>query len=604
MNDFLAQAFAFLAAAVLVVPFTKKWGLGSVFGYILAGSAIGPWGLKLVTEVDGSRHFGELGVVFLLFIIGLELQPSRLWALRKPLFGLGGLQMALTWVGLSCAARLCGLDWMSAGIVGFVLSLSSTAFVLQLLGERRQLTTEAGKSSFAILLFQDLAAIPALALLPWLASSSGPSDPMRAFKGVALIAGLFFFGRYLTRPMLRLVASTRTREVFTAMTLLIVLGVSLLMTTVGLSMALGAFLAGTLLADSEYRHELETDLEPFKGLLLGLFFMSVGMSVNYGLLAGDGARLLLLTLGLIGLKSLLVTVAGRIFGLHREAARNMGFLLSQGGEFAFVLLAESVGRGLLEPALTDRLVLVVTLSMAATPLALWLNERFLIPFYNRRCERERPQFDSVDTRDRDNPVIIAGFGRWGQVFGRVLQSQGIAFTALDHDPQHIEVVRRFGNKVYYGDASRVELLETAGAGKARALVLAIDDVETSLRAARAAKENFPALKIYARARNRNHLFDLQEIGVHALRRETFDASLNLTETLLRDLGFDAERAAHVCRKFRAHDESMLVEQSRLRHDEKGYIAATSDHARQLAELFRKDANSSAQEPPDSGASPG
>ena len=514
---FLGQVAIFLVAAVVVVPIARRAGMGSVLGYMLAGLIVGPWALDLVDNEREILHLAELGVVFLLFVIGLELQPRRLWAMRRAVFGLGGGQVILTALVLAGLAFALGLPLEAAVVAGLALSLSSTAFALQALAERNELTTRHGRLSFSILLFQDLAVIPILALLPLLAPASGGEGDgvpwLDTAKAAGMIALVVLGGRYLLRHVLRLVARFGTHEVFTATALLTVVGVALLMELVGLSMALGAFLAGVLLADSEYRHELEADIEPFKGLLLGLFFMAVGMTVNIGLVIETPITVLGLAAGLMLVKMLCLIAVARVDTANWRSIRGAAVALSQGGEFAFVIVALGVSSALMDGRTADLLIVAVTLSMAATPLAFgasdWLNarlEREAEPAYDRHIEEE-------------NRVIIAGFGRVGQIVGRILRVRRIGFTALETSVEQVDFVRRFGSKIYYGDASRVELLRAASAEKAVLFVLAIDDVERSLATARTVRRHFPHLTVFARARNRQHVYALMDLGVTHIVRD-------------------------------------------------------------------------------------
>jgi glutathione-regulated potassium-efflux system ancillary protein KefC/glutathione-regulated potassium-efflux system protein KefB len=585
----LAESAIFLAAAVVAVPLFRRFKLGAVLGYLAAGVIIGPWGLRLVAEVDNILHFAELGVVLLLFIIGLELQPSRLWVLRKSVFGLGGAQVLATGVVLGAAGLALGLPWPSALVMGLALAMSSTAFVLQVLAERNQLTTRHGRSTFAILLFQDLSVIPLLALVPLLGAAGAHrgdlwGDPwLSAALALAVIAAVVAGGRLLLRPVLHLIAQSRIQEIFTAAALLVVIGVSLLMSGVGLSMSLGAFLAGVLLADSEYRHELEANIQPFKGLLLGLFFISVGMSVDLGLIASRPALIVGAVLGLMGLKAAVLWALARAAGHGEEAARNLAIALCQGGEFAFVLFNLAAGHAVMERALVDLLVVVVSLSMAATPLALAGND-----LLSRRFARARPQ-RPFDTFEQEAPrVIIAGFGRVGQIVGRILKLKRIAFTALDINPEQVQTVRRFGNKVHYGDASRLDLLTAAGAGRAKLFVLAIDDVEASIRTARTVRRHFPDLAVYARARNRFHAHRLMDLGVELIERETFLGSLDLARQVLEAVGMPGWEAQQIVARFQAHDEQTLRRQHAVYHDETQLIQSARQAAEELQGLFESD----------------
>ena len=584
----IAQTAILLAAAVVAVSLFRFARLSSILGYVVAGLVIGPWGLNLIGEVGRILQVSEFGIVLLLFIIGLELQPTRLWVMRRTVFGLGSAQVALCAVLLGLSAWALGAPPLAAGVIGFGLSLSSTPLVLQILAERGQLQTKYGRAAFGILLFQDLAVLPALALLPMLAPSPMTHQPVGSWwigllKLLALIGGVLIVGgRLLLRPALRLVARAQVGEVFTAAALLTVIATALLANLVGLSMALGAFLAGVLLADSEFRHELEADLEPFKGLLLGLFFIAVGMSANLGLLASEPLTLLAITAGFLAVKIIAIIAIGRLARRPADAVRRLAFALPAGGEFAFVLFTLAAREGILERATSDLLILAVTLSMMVGPLLLLVHEaiskRWLAP--------APPPYDAIE--ERENPVIIAGFGRFGQIVGRILRLKGLAFTALDNSQTHVDFVRRFGNKVYYGDASRLDLLRAAGADRARILVLAIDDVEASTRTAVVVREQFPRLKIFARARNRQHAFALMDAGVTEIVRETYGSSLELAAAVLEGLGESAAAAKEVVRRFRQHDEVTLGAQYQVKEDEGKYLATTRESAEQLEKLFESD----------------
>jgi glutathione-regulated potassium-efflux system protein KefB len=589
----LAETAIFLAAAVLAVPLFRHFKLGAVLGYLAAGVIIGPSVLRLIANVDNIMHFAELGVVLLLFVIGLELQPSRLWVLRRSVFGLGGAQVLATALVLGLIAFGFGVSWQSATVIGFALAMSSTAFVLQVLAERKQLTTRYGRSAFAILLFQDLAVIPLLALIPLLADGSGAaqaSSPWLAgLKALVVIAAVVLGGRVVLRPAFDVVARADIQEIFTAAALLVVLSVSLLMSAIGLSMSLGAFLAGVLLADSEYRHELEASIEPFKGLLLGLFFISVGMSVDLGVIAREPLTIAAAVIGLMLLKALIVFAVGKLAGHGRESARNLAAALSQGGEFAFVLFSLAAGYRIMDAQLADRLVVVVALSMAATPFALALNDAL-----SRKLRKPRgdEQFDTID--EGDSQVIIAGFGRVGQIVGRILNVKRIPFTALDRNPDQVETVRRFGRKVYYGDASRLDLLRAAGADKARLFVLAIDDVEASILTAETVRRHFPQLKIYARARNRFHAYRLMDVGCELIERETLRSSLHLAGDVLTALGASEWDAQLTVARFKSHDDRTLERQHAVYHDETQLRQTSIDAAKELESLFEQDREDAAQ----------
>ncbi|MHB8534797.1 MAG: monovalent cation:proton antiporter-2 (CPA2) family protein [Sulfuricaulis sp.] len=579
------EAVVFLAAAVITVPLFKRMGMGAVLGYLTAGVLIGPWLFGFVNDVENILHFSELGVVLLLFVIGLELRPSRLWELRRPVFGLGGAQVAATGLVLAAAGMALGLPGTTALTVGLVLSLSSTAFALQILAEKKQLTSHYGRASFAILLFQDLAAIPLLALIPLLGAGSAgqPWSLVAAFKAVAVVVAVVAGGRWLLRPFLRLAASAASHEVFVAAALLVVVGTALLVHLAGLSMALGAFLAGVLLADSEYRHELEADIDPFKGLLLGLFFIAVGMSINLGLVLHRPLAVLGLVIGLMTLKSLVLYGLGRAAKQSHGSAVNLALFISQGGEFAFVLFGAAAGAQVLDKALADLLVVVVSVSMAVTPLLVTLNEKVLK--IGLAADKPR-EFDRIETRE--HRVIIAGFGRFGQMIARTLRMKKIPFTALEASFEQVDFVRKFGNKIYFGDASRLDLLRAARADQAEVFVLAIDDIEASVKTAEMVKKHYPHLKIYARARNRVHAYRLMDVGVVRLIRETFLSSLELARDVLIALGHSRMEADEAMRRFREHDEALLERQHKIHHDEAQLIAAARQGAQELERLFEQD----------------
>ena len=582
----LAQTAVLLAAAVVAVSLFRLLRLSSILGYVAAGLVIGPWGLNLVGDVDRIMQVSEFGIVLLLFIIGLELQPTRLWVMRRLVFGLGAAQVASCALLLGVAAWASGQPPVAAAVIGFGLSLSSTPLVLQVLAERGQLKTQYGRAAFGILLFQDLAVLPALALLPLMSPlGSAPAAEtwwLRLLK-LALVAAIIIGGgRVLLRPALRIVARAQVSEVFTAAALLTVIVTALLANLVGLSMALGAFLAGVLLADSEFRHELEADLEPFKGLLLGLFFVSVGMAANLGLLGSEPLTLLAVTGAFLVIKLLTVTLLGRASGLRAEPARRLGFALPAGGEFAFVLFTLAARERILNAGTADLLILAVTLSMMLGPLLLIAHEavtrRWLAP--------PAAPYDAFE--ERDIPVIIAGFGRFGQIVARVLRLKGLPFTALDSNQTHVDFVRRFGNKVYYGDAARLDLLRAAGAEGAKILVLAVDDVDTSLRIATLVRQQFPRLKILARARNRQHTFALMDAGVSEVIRETYASSLEMSAKVLEALGESPAVAREAVRRFRQHDEATLAAQYQVKEDEDKLLATSRAAAQQLEKLFEAD----------------
>jgi glutathione-regulated potassium-efflux system ancillary protein KefC len=582
----LEQALVFLLAAVIAVPLAKKVGLSSVLGYLLAGVVVGPWGFDLSHDEDEVLHFAEFGVVLLLFVIGLELQPSRLWLMRRSVFGLGGLQVIVTATMLSVLAMVLGMGYETALVAGLALSLSSTAFALQLLAERNELATRYGRASFSILLFQDMAVIPMLALIPLLGLKLAEpgADPvwLSLAKALAVIVLVIVAGRYILRYLLRIVARSGTHAVFTATALLTVIGVALLMELVGLSMALGAFLAGVLLAESEYRHELEADIEPFKGLLLGLFFMAVGMTVNLGLVIDTPLTVIGLALGLIAVKIFCLAVILRLDKHPWPMTRNIAAALSQGGEFAFVILGAGVGAALMAPEIADLLIVVVTVSMAATPLLLKAND-----WWSRRMSpSSEPEYERPV--NEENQVIIAGFGRVGQIVGRILQARKIGFTALESSAEQVDFVKRFGNKIYYGDATRVDLLRAANADKAVLFVLAIEDVERSLATARVVRKNFPNLTIFARARNRQHAYALMDLGIEHVVRDTFYSSLVISERLLIALGLSESDSRRTVETFRDHDVARLHKQRHMAGDINLMAKDNKQWIRELEEMFKED----------------
>jgi glutathione-regulated potassium-efflux system ancillary protein KefC/glutathione-regulated potassium-efflux system protein KefB len=585
----LTQTAILLAAAVISVSIFRLLKLSSILGYVTAGLALGPWGLNLIGDIESIMHVAEFGVVLLLFIIGLELQPARLWVMRRAVFGLGLAQVLLCSLLLGGCAFLLGLAPAAAAIVGFALSLSSTPLVLQVLAERGQLKAQHGRSAFGILLFQDLAVMPALAILPLLAplpgTPAGNGEPwwLALLKILLVIAAVLIGGgRLILRPALRVVARSKLTEVFTAAALLTVIMTALIAQASGLSMSLGAFLAGVLLADSEHRHELEADLEPFKGLLLGLFFICVGMSANLGLLGSHPLRLLALTLGFLLVKLLAVSFLGTLTRHEGASAWRLGFTLPAGGEFAFVLFTLAVRQQLLDRETADLLVLAVTLSMMIGPLLLILQEQVRA----RWIRPPQAPFDAID--EHGIPVIIAGFGRFGQVVARMLRVKRIRFTALDASQTHVDFVRQFGNKVYYGDASRLDLLRAAGAESAKILVLAIDDVETSVRTAHLLREHFPHLEVFARARNRQHAFALMDAGITYIMRETYVSSLEMAAAVLQALGEPVAATRAAVRKFREHDEQTLTAQHAVKEDETKLRATSREAAQQLEQLFAAD----------------
>ena len=582
----LEQIALFLAAAVVAVPIARRLGLGAVLGYLLAGVAIGPWALGLITGVEDILQFSEFGVVLLMFVIGLELQPSRLWRLRREVFGMGGAQVAVSTLIIGVAAAALGQTPAAAMVGGFGLAMSSTAFVLQLLAEKNELTARHGRAAFAILLFQDLSVIPFLALLPLLAGSSADATHGQALQGVikfaAIFAGVIGLGRYALRPVFRVLAATRIPEVFTAAALLTVIGFALAMKSAGMSMSLGAFLAGVLLAESEYRHELQADIEPFKGLLLGLFFIAVGMSANLGLLKSEPLVVLQIVVGLVAVKAIVLFAVGKIFGLPTDSSRALATAAAQGGEFAFVLFSVAVTAHVMPRETADLLVVAVTVSMMLTPLLYALQARI-----RSKPDEQRP-YDDIEVSE--NPVIIAGFGPFAQIVARALRVRKIGFTVLEKNWQQVDFVRRFGNRIFYGDAGRLDLLKAAHADKAQYFVLTLSDIEGSLHVADQVRKHFPNLRIFAVAIDRNHAMRLMDLGIKDVIRRAYFSSLEMTRHLLQALGDTEEYAAETIRKFRRHDEVTLLKQQAVYRDEQKLIQTSQDAIRELEQLFEADAD--------------
>jgi glutathione-regulated potassium-efflux system protein KefB len=573
-TNFLGQALIYLAAGVIAVPLFKRIGLGSVLGYLAAGMAIGPWGLALIGDPQTVLHFAEFGVVMLLFLIGLELDPRRLWTLRRPILGMGTVQVLATAAAVAAIAAALGQPLTVALVAGMGIAMSSTAIALATLQEGRQLGTPGGQAAFSVLLFQDLAVIPMLLVVGLLAEGERALDWRSAALGVGLIAALVTGGRLLLRPALRLIAGTHLREVFVAAALLLVIGIALLMQAVGLSMALGAFLAGVILADSEYRHELEIDIEPFKGLLLGLFFIAIGMSVDLGLFVRAPLLVLGAALAIVALKAAILYPIANAFGYcGRADAGLLAVALSQVGEFAFVLFAAA--GALLPPETLSLLNAAVAVSMLTTPLLFLAYDRLLA----RRLEPGEP-----DVVDEGNPVIIAGFGRFGQVVSRVLNGLRIRTTLIEHDPNQVELVRRFGNPAYYGDATRLDVLEHAGLARARLLVVAIDDADAALRVVKQVRRLYPHLALIARAHSRTDAYEYMELGVPAVR-EIFGSALDASEAALRALGHGPLAARRVVTQFRRHDEEMMERQAPHRGEVKQLIELSQQGRRDLERLL-------------------
>jgi len=579
----LRDALVYLGAAVVCVPLAKRLGLGSVLGYLIAGCAIGPWGLGLVSDVESILHFAEFGVVLMLFLIGLELDTRRLWQMRGPVFGGGGVQMLACGGLLSAALLAAGLAWQAALAAGLALAMSSTAIAVQTMAERNLLAAPVGKAGFAVLLFQDIAAIPLIALVPLLGVPASGARPgwIGALEALAAVVAVILIGRFLTRPLMRLIALAQVREIFTAFALLLVIGIAQLMSLAGLSMALGAFLAGVLLASSEYRHALESDIAPFKGLLLGLFFIAVGMSIDFGLVVSQPLQLCAAVAGLLAIKACVLALIAPRLGVAPAQRWLFAALLAQAGEFAFVVFGVARQAGVLPGDWDALLTAAVALSMAGTPLMVLAHDWLCV----RRAAGAR-EADAID--ESTAPVLIAGFGRYGQIVGRMLFASGVSATVLDHDPDQIDLLRKFGFKVFYGDATRLDLLAAAGAARARLLIVAIDDVDDSLALIDRVREEFPGLRIVARARNVRHWLELAERGVQAIERETFESALRTGRQALEALGVEPYEAREIADLFRRQTlASLRAMQPHFRDEAKTVAIAKSGRA-ELEESLRRD----------------
>jgi monovalent cation:proton antiporter-2 (CPA2) family protein len=600
-DGFFQQTFVYLSAAVVAVPIAKRLGLGSVLGYLLAGVAIGPFGLHLVGDsTKDVMHFAEFGVVMMLFLVGLELQPSLLWKLRGPIFGWGSLQVVGTALAGGCVGAAFGLDFGTAFAAGLILAMSSTAIVLQVLQEKGWLKSPGGQSSFAVLLFQDISVIPILAFLPLLGKkvadaniaaseahgqAGAQSGWIQALLILLVVAAIVVAGRYLLRPLFRFIAHSGLREMFTATALLIVVGISLAVQAVGLSPALGTFLAGVVLADSEYRHELEGDIEPFKGLLLGLFFISVGAGIDFSLIARNPGLIALGTTGLIALKFAVLFGVSRVFKLPIGQGLLFALGLAQGGEFCFVLLSFAEQNRVLDATFSATAVSVVALSMAVTPLLFIVYEKVILPRFAAARETREP--DEID--EKENPVILAGFGRFGHVIGRLMSAAGVRSTVLDTDSDQVELARKIGLKVFYGDASRLDLLHSAGASRAKLFVVAVDDEHKITEIVQLVQKHFPQLTIMARANSRTHEYELLRLGVKYVYRETMGSSMELGTDLLRQLGFRAFEAHRIARAFRQVDRDAVFELLKYwGKDEKAYISTLRDRVSAMNEIFARE----------------
>ena len=589
----LTYGLMYLSAAVLAVPLAKALGLGSIIGYLAAGIAIGPWGLGLVSNVQDILHFAEFGVVLMLFLVGLELQPSRLWAMRRPIFGTGSAQVLGCAAVLFAAGWLAGLPWRISLVAALGLALSSTAIALQVLAERNLMRTSSGQAGFSILLFQDVAAIPILALLPLLGAAAGAGDDhsagevlLEALKIVGVIGAIVLGGRLLLRPLLRWIAKSRTPEIFTAASLLLVVGIAYLMVMVGLSMALGAFLAGVLLADSEYRSELEADIEPFKGLLLGLFFIAVGMSIDFGVLMRSPWLMAGILLGFLALKAVVIYTLAKVAGVPYQERPVFTLLLAQGGEFAFVVFQAAAGAQVFSAETASLLIGAVALSMLISPLLLVLVDRALLRRY-AQLKTAAPPAQEI-SEPQEAPVIIAGFGRYGQIVARVMLTQGIPTTVLDHSVEILEIARAFGYRVFYGDATRLDLLRIAGAEHARVLVVAVDDPEQSLKIVTLARKHFPQLQVVARARDLTHWNALRDLGVTLVQRELFESSLASARTVLELMGQSPTLAQEMTRRFREHNIALADRMYPHHKDRAKMVAVAREGRAQLAEQMAKE----------------
>jgi glutathione-regulated potassium-efflux system ancillary protein KefC len=593
-GNWISTSMVYLAAAVLAVPLARLLGLGAIIGYLGAGIVIGPWGLKLVSDPAAMLHFAEFGVVLMLFLVGLELEPRRLWAMRRPIFGGGSVQLLGSAALMGGVALALGLDWHLALVAGLGLGMSSTAIGLGALAERNLMGTRSGQGVLSVALLQDIAAIPILALVPLLAvvGAAASAEPgsgwLAAGKALGVIAAIVLGGRLLLRPALRWIARSDTPEIFTAAALLLVVATAALMQSVGLSMALGAFLAGVLLAETEYRRELETDLEPFKGLLLGLFFIAVGMSIDFAVVLAHPLAMAAVVLGFLLLKAGVLWALARWTELPLLERPVYLILLAQGGEFGFVVFQTAQQSRVITAEQSSFLVASVAVSMLLTPLLLLVADRWWVPRLARHAERHGTPKPAEISEPQAAPVIIAGFGRYGQGVGRLLNASGLSATVLDHDAEQVDTVRRFGWPVFYGDATRLDLLRTAGAAQARVLVLAIDDVEQSLKVAELAREHFPQLQIVARARNVTHFYRLRQLGVTMIEREVLDASLMSGRQVLQLMGWHPHEARNQALRFRAHTIELIEQMAPHLGDERKLIALAKQGRQQLETLWAQE----------------
>ncbi|WP_218660357.1 monovalent cation:proton antiporter-2 (CPA2) family protein [Acinetobacter pittii] len=588
--SFLLQATIFLGASLILVPLGKRLGIATVLGYLFTGILLGPSVLNIAHDPEAIMELAEFGVILLMFLIGLELRPQRLWEMRDSIFVMGSLQVLISGAILMLIVLLLFQQQLSVSfVIGFALALSSTAFVLQLLTEKQQLNTTYGQQSFSILLFQDIAAIPLLAIIPLLAGTESTHHGVAYFAAIiATFTGLFLFSRYVMRPFFRFVAKSGATELITAVGLFIILAVVLLMDTLGISTTLGAFLTGVLLADSEFRHEVEASIAPFKGLLLGLFFMTVGMTTQLSLLIEMPLLIIGGAVSLLLIKTLILTAIARYKKYSWNNSLLLGTCLAQGGEFAFVILSLAKSEKVLTQAILEPVTLIVTLSMVLTPVIYWIMATQVIPLFNK--ERP-PEYDEIP--QQDNPIIIAGFGRFGQIIARIARLQHLGFTAIDNNLHQVDFVRRYGGKLYYGDVTQPDLLRSAGIEKAKVFILAIDDVEDSMNVARHLRLNYPNLKLLVRARDRHHVHLLRDLGVEYIWRETYLSSLGMAYRALRELGISDEQAYNNIEIFRDYDEKLLIQQQSIYTDEQKIFETHRNALAELEHLFESDAQQQA-----------
>ncbi|MGI9316492.1 MAG: monovalent cation:proton antiporter-2 (CPA2) family protein [bacterium] len=586
----------YLSAAVIAVPVFARLGLGSVLGYLVAGVCIGPFGLGLISNVEDILHFSEFGVVLLLFLIGLELEPRKLWNMRRPILGTGGLQVLMSAILFFVIALLIGLRWQTAIVAGLGLALSSTAIALQILGEKNLMGTPAGRTGFSVLLFQDIAVIPIIAVIPLLGfellNSSSSTQDLSTLTIVGVIAIVFTVGRFVLHHVMTFVASIHLREVFTALSLLLVFGIAMVMDMIGVSMALGAFVAGVLMADSPYRHALESDIEPFKGLLLGLFFISVGMSMDFALLFSNPASIFITTLVLMAIKAVVLNGIARVSDVPPTQRWFFTFLLCQGGEFGFVLFGFASAAGAMEPDIANQLILSIALSMALTPVLMLVYSRFIEPSYNLT---EDIDIDHIE--ENENPVIIIGFGRFGQIVARLLFANRITPTLIDHNPEQLERVRRFGYQSYYGDALRLDVLQAAGIDQCKIVVLAVDDPVVTNQAVELIRSAYPHVKIMARAYDRGHAMELIDANIDGFTRETFYSALEMGKEMLSMLGHSEEFSAKQAEMMRKMDLDTLYEQVNVRHDEKAIISIAHSARENLEQTLSADISQNSDSKP-------